>query len=68
MAKNARARLEELCNFTISQLKNERLLNLLQIRSETRGLSVFFAALCVIDLFGVFPIVALPSGLISCGK
>lgn len=34
---------------------------------EVRGLNVFFASLCVIDLFGVFPIVALPGALISCG-
>jgi hypothetical protein len=32
-----------------------------------KKLSVFFAALCVIDLFGVFPIVTLPKSLISCG-
>lgn len=34
---------------------------------QTRELNVFFASLCVIDLFGVFPIVALPGALISCG-
>lgn len=34
---------------------------------ETRGLSVAFATLCVVDLFGVFPIVALPAALLSCG-
>uniref|UniRef100_A0A1B0CZK0 Amino acid transporter transmembrane domain-containing protein n=1 Tax=Phlebotomus papatasi TaxID=29031 RepID=A0A1B0CZK0_PHLPP len=33
----------------------------------TKNLSVFFATLCVIDLFGVFPIVALPEAIISCG-
>lgn len=35
--------------------------------AETRGLSVAFATLCVVDLFGVFPIVALPAALLSCG-
>lgn len=30
-------------------------------------LSVFFASLCVIDLFGVFPIVTLPHAVILCG-
>lgn len=35
--------------------------------TEERGLNVLFATLCVIDLFGVFPIVALPGALISCG-
>lgn len=33
----------------------------------SKKLSLFFATLCVIDLFGVFPIVALPSSIISCG-
>lgn len=36
--------------------------------TQNRGLSVFFASLCIIDLFGVFPIVALPGALISLGK
>ncbi|KAK4880271.1 hypothetical protein RN001_008417 [Aquatica leii] len=31
------------------------------------GLSVTFAAVCVIDVFGVFPIVALPKAIIDCG-
>ncbi|XP_055313312.1 proton-coupled amino acid transporter 3 [Sitodiplosis mosellana] len=34
---------------------------------RAQGLNVFYATLCVIDLFGVFPIVALPGALISCG-
>lgn len=34
---------------------------------EAKGLSVSFATLCIVDLFGVFPIVALPAALISCG-
>lgn len=38
------------------------------IRStEAKGLNLFYASICVIDLFGVFPIVALPAALISCG-
>lgn len=36
--------------------------------SEAKGLSLGFATLCVVDLFGVFPIIALPATLISCGK
>lgn len=32
------------------------------------GLSVIFAIMCIIDLFGVFPVVALPKSVISCGK
>ncbi|XP_059611713.1 proton-coupled amino acid transporter 3 [Phlebotomus argentipes] len=35
--------------------------------TSAKNLSVFFATLCVIDLFGVFPIVALPEAIISCG-
>lgn len=35
---------------------------------ETKGLSVCFGTLCVVDLFGVFPIIALPAALISCGN
>lgn len=31
------------------------------------GLSLVFATLCIIDLFGVFPIVALPRPIIDCG-
>lgn len=33
----------------------------------SKGLNTFFATLCVIDLFGVFPIVALPAAITSCG-
>lgn len=33
-----------------------------------KTLSVFFATLCVVDLFGVFPIVTLPKAIISCGQ
>lgn len=36
--------------------------------SVTQNLSLFFASLCVIDLFGVFPIIALPKSIISCGR
>lgn len=38
-----------------------------RIGTTNKGLSVGFATLCVVDLFGVFPIVALPAALISCG-
>lgn len=33
----------------------------------TGGLSVIFTMMCIIDLFGVFPVVALPKSIISCG-
>lgn len=36
-------------------------------QGDTKGLPVGFATLCVVDLFGVFPIIALPAALISCG-
>ncbi|XP_024938077.1 amino acid transporter AVT1D isoform X2 [Cephus cinctus] len=31
------------------------------------GLSVCFATLCIVDIFGVFPIIALPRAIIQCG-
>lgn len=34
----------------------------------SQKLSLFFASLCVVDLFGVFPIITLPKSLISCGN
>lgn len=46
----------------------ERFKTFLNKSNETKGLNVFFASLCVIDLFGVFPIVVLPPAIISCGK
>lgn len=48
--------------------KIERIKSFFRKLCRVRGLNVFFATLCVIDLFGVFPIVALPGALISCGK
>ncbi|GBP34172.1 hypothetical protein EVAR_30724_1 [Eumeta japonica] len=35
--------------------------------NRNAGLSVFFTVLCIIDLFVVFPIVALPKSVIACG-
>lgn len=35
---------------------------------EAHGLSLFFAVICIVDVFGVFPIVALPKAIIQCGK
>jgi len=32
------------------------------------GLTLVFATLCIVDLFGVFPIVALPRAIINCGE
>lgn len=32
------------------------------------GLSAVFAAVCIVDVFGVFPIVALPKAIIQCGE
>ncbi|CAH1183550.1 unnamed protein product [Phaedon cochleariae] len=34
-------------------------------RSE--GLSTFFAVICILDVFGVFPVVSLPKAIIDCG-
>lgn len=32
------------------------------------GLSLLFATLCVVDIFGVFPIIALPRAIVQCGE
>ncbi|CAG9793026.1 unnamed protein product [Diatraea saccharalis] len=37
------------------------------IGETTGGLSVLFTVLCIVDLFGVFPVVTLPKSIISCG-
>ncbi|KAK9869589.1 hypothetical protein WA026_003340 [Henosepilachna vigintioctopunctata] len=34
---------------------------------KTNGLSLFFTIICIVDVFGVFPIVALPKAIIDCG-
>lgn len=35
---------------------------------DSSGLTVPFAILCIVDLFGIFPIVVLPGPIIKCGK
>ncbi|XP_046751519.1 amino acid transporter AVT1C isoform X2 [Diprion similis] len=35
--------------------------------SESAGLSLLFATLCMVDIFGVFPIITLPRAIIQCG-
>lgn len=35
--------------------------------SGTNKLSVIFAIICMVDVFGVFPVVALPKAIIDCG-
>lgn len=37
------------------------------VGETTGGLSVLFTILCIVDLFGVFPVVALPKSIIACG-
>lgn len=37
-------------------------------KRNNKALSIFFAVICVVDVFGVFPIVALPRAVIQCGK
>ncbi|XP_060807336.1 probable sodium-coupled neutral amino acid transporter 6 [Amyelois transitella] len=37
------------------------------VGQTTGGLSVLFTILCIVDLFGVFPVIALPKSVISCG-
>lgn len=33
-----------------------------------KGLSLILATVCIVDVFGVFPIIALPKSIINCGK
>lgn len=35
---------------------------------RARTLTLFFAIICIIDIFGVFPIITLPTTIINCGK
>ncbi|XP_076619157.1 solute carrier family member mahogany isoform X1 [Colletes latitarsis] len=39
----------------------------LLFRDAKSDLSLLFATLCVIDIFGVFPIIALPRAIVQCG-
>lgn len=67
---NVRKRLTDLYRRQKSRFRNRNDVsraNKLSPAKETRGLSLGFATLCVVDLFGVFPIVALPAALIACG-
>lgn len=37
-------------------------------KSAKNGLSLAFAIICIVDVFGVFPVVALPKAIINCGE
>ncbi|KAL2721402.1 amino acid transporter AVT1C [Vespula maculifrons] len=39
----------------------------LLFKDVNSDLSLFFATLCIVDIFGVFPIIALPSAIVQCG-
>lgn len=41
---------------------------LLNSKQSTNKLSVIFAIICIVDVFGVFPVVALPKAIIDCGR
>lgn len=53
------------CNL-FSVMNRERLP--LLFKDINSDLSLLFATLCVIDIFGVFPIIALPRSIVQCGK
>jgi hypothetical protein len=60
------------CENVKSKQPNDRTVQATTSRTQSAiannaSLSLFFAILCVVDLFGVFPIVALPKSIISCG-
>lgn len=40
----------------------------LLFKGVNSDLSLFFATLCIIDIFGVFPIIALPNAVVQCGE
>ncbi|KAI4465232.1 reverse transcriptase (rna-dependent dna polymerase) [Holotrichia oblita] len=48
--------------------ENTVLLHTNQENVRTTTLSLFFAIVCIIDIFGVFPIITLPKTIIDCGK
>ncbi|XP_051165486.1 uncharacterized protein LOC127284204 [Leptopilina boulardi] len=48
-------------------MNRERIPLLFRDNNNNTGLSVFFATLCIIDIFGVFPIIALPRAIVQCG-
>lgn len=37
-------------------------------RDANSGLPLLFATLCIVDIFGVFPIIALPRAIVQCGE
>ncbi|XP_011499550.1 PREDICTED: proton-coupled amino acid transporter 4 [Ceratosolen solmsi marchali] len=41
--------------------------NIPLLQKSESGLSLFFATLCIVDIFGVFPIIALPKSIVQCG-
>lgn len=69
MAGGVRKRLLDFCQRQRGRLhsRQQSLRAAMRRGGEARGLSVAFATLCVVDLFGVFPIIALPAALIACG-
>lgn len=38
------------------------------IAMNSSGLTVPFAIFCIVDLFGIFPIIVLPGSIVKCGK
>lgn len=70
MAGNVKRRIAEFYRRQQFRFKNPKQIIRVAIRgtNETKGLSLCFATLCVVDLFGVFPIIALPAALITCGN
>lgn len=70
MAGNVKRRIAEFYRRQQFRFQNPRQTIRVAIRGtkETKGLSLCFATLCVVDLFGVFPIIALPAALITCGN
>lgn len=70
MAGSVKRRIAEFYRRQQFRFQNPRQTFRVAIRGtkEVKGLSVCFGTLCVVDLFGVFPIIALPAALINCGN
>ncbi|KAL0118936.1 hypothetical protein PUN28_009517 [Cardiocondyla obscurior] len=51
------------CHVVLSNMNFESVM----WKNGNSKLSLFFATLCIIDIFGVFPIITLPQSIVQCG-
>jgi len=63
--------LQYFSDITVSALRIHNMIRKkisLRWKDASSGLSLLFATLCIIDIFGVFPIIALPRAIVQCGE